>query len=103
MSIPSGESLGIPPDGGRDGESLGLPSHGGLEAPGVPSEEDIDVADMSEELETDPDKVPNAPNRDPAVPPQEDDLGTGDDPRTPMGYESFEDTRGGNYTDRPPR
>ncbi|MGI8888000.1 MAG: hypothetical protein ACR2GB_03355 [Nocardioidaceae bacterium] len=37
-----------------------------LEAEGVPPEEDIAAAKMPEQLETDPDEVPNAPNRDPS-------------------------------------
>ncbi len=73
------------------------------EQSGVPAEEGIEPADMRGDISTDPEAVPNAPNRDPAVPPQTDDLGTGDDPETPIGYESFDDGRGGNFADHPPR
>ncbi len=33
---------------------------------GVPAEEDVDEADVSERLDQDPHEVPNAPNRDPS-------------------------------------
>jgi hypothetical protein len=68
--------------------------------PGVPAEEGIEPANMAGDLSRDPDKVPNAPNRDPAVPPDDADSGAGDDPDTPKGFESFEDPAagGGNWT-----
>lgn len=61
------------------------------EQAGVPAEEGIDHADVREDLGTDPEKVPNAPNRDPAVPPDDADGGSGDDPDVPSGFESFDD------------
>jgi hypothetical protein len=67
---------------------------------GVPAEEGIEPADMAGDIGTDPDQVPNAPNRDPAVPPDDADTGAGDDPDTPKGFESFDDQggHGGNWT-----
>jgi hypothetical protein len=84
------------------GEPVGVPPQEGLESPGVPGEEGIESADVRDDIDTDPESVPNAPNRNPAEPPRSDDVGSGNDPSTPTGYESFEDQRGGNFTD-PPR
>ncbi|MBA2444126.1 MAG: hypothetical protein H0V49_02185 [Nocardioidaceae bacterium] len=36
-----------------------------IEQVGVPSEEQIDDADVAERIHDDPEQVPNAPNRDP--------------------------------------
>jgi hypothetical protein len=70
------------------------------EQSGVPAEEGIEPADMADDLDHDPERVPNAPNRDPAVPPDDADTGAGDDPDTPKGFESFDDQsgHGGNWT-----
>lgn len=56
---------------------------------GVPAEEGIEDADVRDDLGNDPDSVPNAPNRDPAAPP---DHVNGDDSEVPSGFESFEHT-----------
>lgn len=58
---------------------------------GVPAEEGIEDADVRGDLGTDPETVPNAPNRDPAVPPDPADVGGGDDPDVPSGFESFDE------------
>lgn len=70
------------------------------EQSGVPAEEGIESADMAGDVGTDPERVPNAPNRDPSVPPDPADVGSGDDPDTPKGFESFDDQggQGGNWT-----
>ena len=66
---------------------------------GVPAEEGIETADMAGDVGQDPERVPNAPNRDPAVPPDSADTGAGDDPQTPKGVESFDDQgEGGGWT-----
>lgn len=42
-----------------------------LEVPGAPDEEHLSMAKAKEQLETDPDEVDNAPNRDPHEMPDE--------------------------------
>ncbi len=71
---------------------------------GVPPEEGIEDADARGDLGTDPEAVPNAPNRDPAVPPDPADVGAGDDPDVPSGFASIDDQaehRGGWGTQGP--
>lgn len=67
---------------------------------GVPPEEGIEHADARDDLGQDPEAVPNAPNRDPRVPPDDADTGSGDDPDTPKGFESFDEQaeHKGNWT-----
>ncbi len=60
------------------------------EQQGVPAEEGIEDADVRGDLGTDPEAVPNAPNRDPAVPPDPADVGGRDDPDVPSRFESLE-------------
>jgi hypothetical protein len=69
------------------------------EQAGVPAEEGIEHADVRGDIGTDPERVPNAPNRDPAVPPDSADVGSGDDPDLPKGFESFDEQaeHRGNY------
>ena len=70
---------------------------------GLPAEEGVEDADVRGDLGTDPEKVPNAPNRDPAVPPDDADVGSGDDPDVPSGFESFQHTEhDGNWGANPP-
>ncbi|MBA3308913.1 MAG: hypothetical protein H0U28_02490 [Nocardioidaceae bacterium] len=57
---------------------------------GVPSEEDVADAKVKEQLETDPEDVPNAPNRDPFEDPDPMDPGPGSEPDPKPGTESFE-------------
>lgn len=61
------------------------------EQAGVPAEEGIDHASVADDLGRDPESAPNAPNRDPAVPPDDADSGAGDDPETPTGFETFDE------------
>lgn len=70
------------------------------EQSGVPAEEGIEDANVRDDLGRNPETVPNAPNRDPAVPPDDTDVGTGDDPDTPKGFGSFDDQaeHRGNWT-----
>ncbi len=68
------------------------------EQTGVPAEEGIEAADMAGDLGRDPERVPNAPNRDPAVPPDNADVGAGDDPDTAEGFESFDGDGDGDWT-----
>lgn len=70
------------------------------EQSGLPAEEGVEAADMADDVGQDPERVPNAPNRDPAIPPDDADSGSGDDPETAKGLESFDDEggQGGNWT-----
>ncbi len=69
----------------------------------MPAEEGIEHADARGDLGTDPEAVPNAPNRDPAVPPDPADVGAGDDPDVPSGFESFDEQaeHKGNWAQEP--
>jgi hypothetical protein len=81
------------PSGGYTVDMTGSPSEQGM-----PAEEGIESPNMADDLAQDPENVPNAPNRDPAVPPDDADTGAGDDPDTPKGFESFDEGSGGNWT-----
>jgi hypothetical protein len=67
---------------------------------GVPAEEGIEHADARDDLGTDPEAVPNAPNRDPAVTPPPGGPDADDDSDPPSGFESFDEQaeHRGNWT-----
>lgn len=70
------------------------------EQTGVPATEGIEDADARGDLGTDPETVPNAPNRDPAVPTPPGGPDAGDDSDVPSGFDSVDEQaeHRGNWT-----